>query len=217
MVKYRNLGNSRREGMFVYGYLEYQEGGKTKRLTATGQNYTIYIRDAVGLFHDLAPTQWPNNKESNLSTGDHNSGWHFAKYPFYADSDEGQLESDYAEIRLPEIIYSLAECKLREGEIDAAAKLLNTVRRRYYPEKNYSTVLYAPEGEAELDMDEMLDEWGREFLAEGRRRTDLIRFGKFSTGRWWDKNPDADDHYQIFPLTTQVLNTNSNLKQNPGY
>ena len=217
MVKYRNLGNSRREGMFVYGYLEYQEGGKTKRLTATGQNYTIYIRDAVGLFHDLAPTQWPNNKESNLSTGDHNSGWHFAKYPFYADSDEGQLESDYAEIRLPEIIYSLAECKLREGEIDAAAKLLNTVRRRYYPEKNYSTVLYAPEGKAELDMDEMLDEWGREFLAEGRRRTDLIRFGKFSTGRWWDKNPDADDHYQIFPLTTQVLNTNSNLKQNPGY
>ena len=107
MVKYRNLGNSRREGMFVYGYLEYQEGGKTKRLTATGQNYTIYIRDAVGLFHDLAPTQWPNNKESNLSTGDHNSGWHFAKYPFYADSDEGQLESDYAEIRLPEIILSL--------------------------------------------------------------------------------------------------------------
>ncbi|MFR0764166.1 MAG: RagB/SusD family nutrient uptake outer membrane protein [Alistipes communis] len=76
-------------------------------------------------------------------------------------------------------MYSLAECKLREGEIDAAAKLLNTVRRRYYPEKNYSTVLYAPEGEAELDMDEMLDEWGREFLAEGRRRTDLIRFGKF--------------------------------------
>ncbi len=126
MVKYRNLGNSRREGMFVYGYLEYQEGGKTKRLTATGQNYTIYIRDAVGLFHDLAPTQWPNNKESNLSTGDHNSGWHFAKYPFYSDSDEGQLESDYAEIRLPEIIFSLAECKLREGEIDAAAKLLNT-------------------------------------------------------------------------------------------
>ena len=217
MVKYRNLGNSRREGMFIYGYLEYEEGGKTKRLTATGQNYTIYIRDAVGLFHDLAPTQWPNNKESNLSTGDHNSGWHFAKYPFYSDSDEGQLESDYAEIRLPEIIYSLAECKLREGEIEAAAELLNTVRRRYYPEENYSTVLYAPEGKAELDMDEMLDEWGREFLAEGRRRTDLIRFGKFSTGRWWDKNPDADDHYQIFPLTTQVLNTNSNLKQNPGY
>ena len=66
-------------------------------------------------------------------------------------------------------------------------------------------------------MNEMLDEWGREFLAEGRRRTDLIRFGKFSTGRWWDKNPDADSHYELFPLALQVLNTNSNLKQNPGY
>lgn len=217
MKMYRNLGNSSREGMFVYGYLEYDEGGVTQRLKASGGlSYTVYIRDAVGIFHDTAPTQWPGG-ESNLSTGDHNSGWHFAKYPFYPDGDEGQLESDYAEIRLPEIIYSLAECKLRRGKADEAAKLLNTVRRRYYPAENYDEVLYAPEGKAKLDMDEMLDEWGREFLAEGRRRVDLIRFGKFSTGRWWDKNPDADDHYQIFPLASQVMNTNSNLKQNPGY
>ena len=67
-------------------------------------------------------------------------------------------------------------------------------------------------------MNEMLDEWGREFLAEGRRRTDLIRFGKFSSGRWWDKTPDSDDHYKLFPLTVSaVLNTNSNMIQNPGY
>lgn len=218
MKMYRNLGNSRREGMFVYGYLEYTDNGETKRLQATGQNYTIYIRDAVGHFHDMAPEQWPNSGESSMTSGDHNSGWHFAKYPFYPDGEEGQLESDYAEIRLPEIIYSLAECKLRRGKADEAGKLLNSVRRRYYPAENYDEVLYAPEGRATLDMDEMLDEWGREFLAEGRRRTDLIRFGKFSTGRWWDKNPDADRHYELFPLTaSRVLNSNSNLKQNPGY
>ena len=112
----------------------------------------------------------------------------------------------------------MAECKLRRGHTDEAAILLNSVRRRNYPSEDWSTVLYAPEGKASLDMNEMLDEWGREFLAEGRRRTDLIRFGKFSSGRWWDKTPDSDDHYKLFPLTVSaVLNTNSNMIQNPGY
>lgn len=32
---YRNLGNSKREGMFLYGYLEYKdENGATKRVKA---------------------------------------------------------------------------------------------------------------------------------------------------------------------------------------
>lgn len=45
----------------------------------------------------------------------------------------------------------------------------------------------------------MLDEWGREFLAESRRRTDLIRFGRFQDA-WWDKKRDADTHYELFPF-----------------
>ena len=43
------------------------------------------------------------------------------------------MESDYALIRLAEIYYSLAECKFRSGDQATAAKLLNTVRERYYP------------------------------------------------------------------------------------
>ena len=135
----------------------------------------------------------------------------------YMDSDEHQLESDYTEIRLPEIIYSLAECKLRSGDTEGAAELLNGVRKRNYPAENLNEVLYQPEGSAVLDMDEMLAEWGREFFAEARRRTDLIRFGKFSSGTWWDKTPDADRHTEIFPLVRAVLDTNPDLKQNPGY
>ena len=65
-------------------------------------------------------------------------------------------------------------------------------------------------------MDEMLDEWGREFFAEGRRRIDLIRFGRFTDG-WWDKTPDTDDHTIIFPIMRKVLDANPALKQNPGY
>jgi hypothetical protein len=54
-------------------------------------------------------------------------------------------------------------------------------------------------------------------LAEGRRRTDLIRWGVFSTGTWWDKKPDGDNHTDIFPIGQNVLNSSPQLKQNPGY
>lgn len=127
------------------------------------------------------------------------------------------MESDYTEIRLPEIIYSLAECKLRAGKKAEAARLLNRVRRRNYPAENLQKVLYQPEGSVELTEKEMLDEWGREFFAEGRRRIDLIRFGKFYNGTWWDKTPDNDSHTIIFPIMRPILDANKNLKQNPGY
>lgn len=218
MKLYRNLGNSTREGMFLFGYLEYvDEKGETKRVQAPEQPYDLYIRDAVGRFGALAPDRWPANKNSNLSNGDHNSGWHFAKYPFYSDDDQHQMESDFIEIRLPEIIYSLAECKLRKGQKGDAARLLNSVRKRNYPEENYREVLYSPEGNAALDEKEMLAEWGREFFAESRRRIDLIRFGKFASGSWWDKNPDANRNTEIFPIMRPILNANPNLEQNPGY
>ncbi len=218
MKLYRNLGNSTREGMFVFGYLEYiDEDGTKKRVRAPEQPYDLYIRDAVGNFQGMAPDKWPANKTSNLMNGDHNSGWHFAKYPFYSDDDEHQMESDFTEIRLPEIIYSLAECKLRSGKKSEAGKLLNSVRRRNYPAENLNDVLYAPEGKINLDEKEMLDEWGREFFAESRRRIDLIRYGKFSTGTWWDKTPDQGRHTEIFPIMRPILNSNPALVQNPGY
>ena len=152
-----------------------------------------------------------------MANGDHNSGWHLVKYPFYRDGDPGAIEADYAAIRLAEIYYSLAECKLRAGDAEGAGKLLNTVRKRYYPADKYTEYLYKPEGNVTLTEAEMLDEWGREFIGELRRRTDLIRWNKFSQGTWWDKKPDADTHTELFPLHRNILGSNLKLKQNPGY
>ncbi len=213
---YRNLGNSRREGLFIFGKLPSLKDGEDFVTDPYG-NYELNIRDAVGHFSGLADDEWPADKTSNLQSGDHNSGYHFAKYPFYSDSDAGQIESDCVEIRLAEIVYSLAECKFRAGDADAAAKLLNSVRRRNYPSAAWATSLYAPEGNATLSEQELLDEWGREFFAESRRRIDLVRFGKFTSGAWWDKQPDADGHTWIFPVPRKAIDTNHNLKQNPGY
>ena len=214
---YRNLGNSTREGMMLYGYLEYTENGVTKKVSSPEGGYDLYLRDAVAQFKDTPPEEAPSSLVSDMLHGDHNSGWGYVKYPFYTDEDEGQLEADWVEIRLPEIYYSLAECELRSGNVSEAGKLLNYVRKRNYPAEVVEEYMYQPEGPVVLDEQELLDEWGREFLAEGRRRTDLIRFGVFGGGDWWDKEADADAHTEIFPLHRDVLNANPKLQQNEGY
>ena len=215
---YKNLSNGRREGMFIFGKIQYtDDNGNTQYLKDHHDQYTLDLRDAVGKFGGTDGSKWLDKAASRLEDGDDNSGWMFAKYPLYSDNEEEQqFEADYCEVRLPEIIYSLAECKLRKGDTSGAAKLLNSVRKRNYPSSDWSTVLYAPEGAATLDMKEMLAEWGREFFAEGRRRIDLIRFGKFGNA-WWDKDADADNHTEIFPFHTEILNTHTGMKQNPGY
>lgn len=218
LTMYKNLGNSTREGMFIYGSLPYTAtDGSTKYVMSPTGGYRLYIRDQVGTFHDLAPDELPADRTSNTNTGDHNSGWHFAKYPIYSDEDAGKREADYNEIRLTEIYYSLAECKFRGGDTEGAGKLLNAVRKRNYPQETWADYLYKPEGAVTLTQDELYDEWGREFLAEGRRRTDLIRWGLFCTEEWWDKKPEPDTHTEIFPIPRDMLGADRSLKQNPGY
>ena len=204
--------------MFIYGKIAYQDAnGNTVYLKDHNGKFTLDLRDAVGKFGAMDGSQWLSTGESSLENGDDNSGWMFAKYPLYSDQEKGMLEADYCEIRLPEIIYSLAECKLRAGDTTGAAQLLNSVRKRNYPASDWSTVLYSPTGSATLDMNEMLFEWGREFFAEGRRRIDLIRFGKFEDA-WWDKEHENDKHTEIFPFHTDIIGAaKGNIKQNPGY
>jgi len=218
---YKNLGSSGREGMFLWGYLVDPATGL--RIQGT-KSYDYYIRDQVGIFNrkvgNLQVSYGPGegylnpDKQSDMTHADENSGVFVIKYPYYPVSSANSLESDYAEIRHAEIYFSLAECKFRGGDKAGASVLLNTVRQRYYPVGSAS--LYNKDG-SELTEQELLDEWGREFLAEGRRRTDLIRFDKFTKGAWWDKSPDADDHTNIMPIGQTVLGSNPQLKQNVGY
>lgn len=212
LKKYKNLGNSKREGMFLFGYLPYYKD--STQFVKSNRGYTIFARDQVGFFKDLPPGTKPADKESNMNHADDNSGIWPAKYPIYPSKDPNTLASAYAEIRLAEVYYSLAECKYRAGDKPGAALLLNAVRKRNYPAGSPS--LYKADG-SQLTDQEMLDEWGREFLVEGRRRTDLIRWDKFNSGTWWDKQPDADDHTKIYPIGQDVFNLSPQLVQNPGY
>jgi hypothetical protein len=149
-----------------------------------------------------------------MNHADDNSGVWPAKYPIYPSDDPNTITSSFVEIRLAEVYYSLAECKYRAGDKAGAAVLLNEVRKRNYPAGSSS--LYKTDG-SQLTDQEMLDEWGREFLVEGRRRIDMIRWGVFNTGTWWDKQPDADDHTKIYHIGQTVKNSSPQLRQNDGY
>ncbi|WP_345330336.1 RagB/SusD family nutrient uptake outer membrane protein [Mucilaginibacter defluvii] len=218
LKKYKNLGDSKREGMFLYGYLPFTRtvNGNPVADTVRGNKgpYALYIRDQVGWFLGAKPGTKITDKESNMNHADHNSGIFMVKYPMYPTPDPNRITSAYAEVRLSEAYYSLAECLYRKGDKAGAAMQLNQVRKRNFPDNSPS--LYTADG-SQLTDQEMLDEWGREFLGENRRRTDLIRWGVFNTGTWWDKKPDADSHTAIFPIGQKTLSLNTKLKQNPGY
>ena len=78
---------------------------------------------------------------------------------------------------------------------------------------------------ASYSLNDILDEWSREFYFEGRRRIDLIRFGKFGGNtdyKWQWKGGDFNgrdfpEYRNIFPIPTKDITANEKLKQNPGY
>ena len=69
-----------------------------------------------------------------------------------------------------------------------------------------------------LDLEELLDERGREFAWEMIRRRDLIRYNRFSKGSWLFKDVAADNHWDWFPIPRKMIETSGGLwTQNPGY
>ena len=77
---------------------------------------------------------------------------------------------------------------------------------------------------AVLTTDYILDERARELFWEGFRRTDLIRYNKFTTGAYlwaWKGNvrtgTAVDSKYNLFPIPASDLSSNPNIVQNPGY
>ena len=153
----------------------------------------------------------------SMTDGEENSGARFHKYRSGTQDDPNYLEGDYVIYRLTEIYFNKAEALMRQNGGNAtqdAVDLINASRERYFAEDDWADEMYTT---ATLSMDEFLAERGREFIFEGMRRTDLIRFGEFTTGSWWDHEPSGDDHLTLYPIPFNQLQANPNLDQNPGY
>jgi hypothetical protein len=126
----------------------------------------------------------------------------------------GFVDTDFPLFRVADAHLMLAECAAR-GKADNAKGLasLNAVRERAGLAKVTS-----------FTAQDVLDERSREFLWEGCRRTDLVRYGQFTTDSYvWEykgsvkEGAAVADHRNLFPLPPADVNANGNLKQNAGY
>jgi hypothetical protein len=154
---------------------------------------------------------------------DFNSGYSVVKYTNKkSDGTPGSNpafpDTDFPFFRLADAYLMYAEAVLRGGEggdRDLALKYVNELQKRagITEIKDY-----------ELSLDFLLEERARELYWEGHRRTDLIRFNKFTANyRWPWKNgvylgtTNISDIYKLFPVPDTELSANPNIKQNKGY
>lgn len=134
-------------------------------------------------------------------------------------SDLGFPDTDYPMFRLADAYLIYAEAVTRGGGGTRAQALdyVNQLRARAYGNTSGNIT------DAQLTTDFILDERARELLWEGTRRTDLIRYGKFTTaGIWaWKGNVAAgkltEAFRNLYPLPASEIIVNPNLKQNTGY
>jgi len=132
-----------------------------------------------------------------------------------ASHDTQFPDMDIPFMRAAEAYLTYAEANLRStaGSATLALKAVNDLRARAH-----AIPLTG------LSKDQVLDEWAREFYFEGRRRTDLIRYGYFGGGNYnWDwkggtaAGTSFPAKFNLMPLPPGDLNANPNLKQNPNY
>lgn len=161
--------------------------------------------------------------KSTMETGEENSGARFNKYRTGAQTDDNYWGNDWVLYRLTEIYFIKAEALMRKngGQPDnegVAVDLINTcIERAFTPKDWAANVNNCKYTQQTLTLDALLEERGREFIFEGKRRTDLIRFGKFTSGTWWDHTASNDENKELFPIPYAQTSLNSNLEQNPGY
>jgi len=171
-------------------------------------------------------------------------GYSPAKYEVPIPGAQVDISTDYPVFRYAETLMSKAEALLRLGDGAEAANYVNLVRERNFDPFSEDKMVTAAdleggssypygfvedgevvdfEGGDDIVFGGMLDELGFEFAAEGHRRMQLIRFETtsgepvFTAKSWFKRRATNNPNLTIFPLSDGVLNTNSNLSQNPGY
>ncbi len=136
-----------------------------------------------------------------------------------AGSNATHPDTDFPMFRLADIYLMAAEAIVRNsGDISKAVDYVNRVRERAYTGTAGNITA------SQLTLDFLIDERGRELYWECHRRTDLIRFGKFSnTDYLWQwkggvRDGRATESFRdVFPIPSIDIGLNPNLEQNPGY
>ncbi|HMO62412.1 MAG TPA: RagB/SusD family nutrient uptake outer membrane protein [Ferruginibacter sp.] len=200
-----------------------------QQYTASGQPLTCAYGTVVGQPLKLL------NEVPGVDSSQEIHGYRMAKYE-YRQGMLASLSNDVPLLRYTDVLMMKAECLLRTGKADEAATIVTDIRRRSFTANPAAAVvtgaqLTGPsvydyglrnthatthEGGGGFEYGRFLDELGWEFATEGRRRTDLIRFGAYSVKSWLSHTPGAATKI-LMPIPQQEINKNPKLKQNEGY
>lgn len=144
-----------------------------------------------------------------------------------SDPSGNHPDTDFPMFRLADVYLMYAEAVLRGGGGSAADALdyVNQLRRRAYTD---ATGNVRGNGGAisqgQLTLDFIINERARELKWEGHRRTDLIRFNRFTSDTyvwpWKGAVPEGrgvEEFRRLYPIPSTDLTANPNLTQNPGY
>ena len=123
-------------------------------------------------------------------------------------------DTDFPMFRLAEIYLTRAEAKYRlNGSQEGLADILEVQGRANRDLKASS-----------VDDQTLIDEWCREFYMEGRRRSDLVRFGLFTGSKYlWSFKGGSENGQgipakcDIYPIPGDEIKNNPNMTQNPKY
>lgn len=166
-------------------------------------------------------------KSMNIPTSSSSGDFGIGVYKFTAKNTNGSqaanynpayASTDFPVFRYADALLMRAEALHRSGDNANAVLDVNTIRSRTYG--NASGNITA----AQLTDQFLLAERGREFYFEAQRRTDLVRFGKFTDGNYnWQwkggafNGTNTDSHLNIFPIPGAEVSANPNIHQNTGY
>jgi starch-binding outer membrane protein, SusD/RagB family len=134
-------------------------------------------------------------------------------WPTGQPDGNGSMGNAVVIFRLGDIYLMRGEAEYNLGSTAAALLDFNAVRERAYGEG-----VGGPHDWTSITEDAILAERGREMAWELVRRTDQVRFGKYTEAHNFPPKPaDPDDHFNIAPIPASQINANPNLQQNPGY
>ncbi len=139
-----------------------------------------------------------------------------------SDSDQPVfVDTDWPMFRLGDAYLMYSEAVMRGGSGGSstqAVDFVNALRERAFGDASQNIT------SGDLTEEFMLDERARELFWEGHRRTDLIRFGKFTGGDYvwpWKGNvaegTATSSHRDLFPIPSSEIGANPGLEQNPEY
>lgn len=123
-------------------------------------------------------------------------------------------DTDIPYMRVAEAYLTRAEAEYRLGDTEACKADINEIRTR----ANASPL------EQSVSQSDIIDEWSREFYMEGRRRSDLVRFGLFTGSDYvWDwkggsySGTGVSSIYSLYPIPYAENSANPAITQNTGY